>query len=780
MSKERDNAQPHEEIFSANSFAHTLQGRSTDEWEPLLVHLQTTAHMAENFASSFCCDALAKFLGFIHDVGKNSNEFQKYLLKCNGLLPGAAISVDHKSAGAQWISQYAKPPLKQLLPFIIAGHHGGLPNSGSVDICEEGTLRQKLSSKIPAWESENPALQKELSALADQAHLSLCSLPDSVKSQFFKNGYSASFWMRMLYSSLVDADFLATEQFISKDQADYRSHSDIPPLAKLAALLETRLTQFTEQSEETPVNQVRAEVSQACLDAASQTPGIFSLTVPTGGGKTLASLRFALQHALQHGMKRIIYVIPYTSIIEQTAEVFRQLFAELGDHVVLEHHSNIREAEQDSKTLLWAKLVSENWDAPLIITTSAQFFDSLHAAKPSKCRKLHNIAKSIIILDEAQMLPIKVLHPCLNALSELPYYNSSLILCTATQPALSKRKDFTFGLKDVREIIPHPRQHFERLKRTNVEWAYGDKEALLKEEDIAEILSQHPQALCIVDTRRLAANLFHALLVQCKESIFHLSAAMCPDHRSAVLDEVKARLVQGLPCRLISTQLIEAGVDIDFPVVMRSVAGMDSLAQAAGRCNREGKLASGKMILFRSEKPSPLDDIRKAADSASEILSELQPGSDIFTPDLIEQYFNLHYWRRSKEMDQLEVLSCLPDNPSEHTGYKFRELAKRFKLIDDDSCPVIVPWSPSAKQDCEQLRQAYDATTRRTILRRLQRSIVSLNPRDYQQLKAIGGIQTVHEYYDILTNTLPEFYNPNIGIQLTVNTAENTANSYFI
>jgi len=385
----------------------------------------------------------------------------------------------------------------------------------------------------------------------------------------------------------VDADYLDTEEFIC--QGTKAQRDGYKTIGFLKVLFDEHINNMIAGSKETDVNSVRKEVLNNCRQAAESKPGLFSLTVPTGGGKTLSSVAFALDHILYNNKndkglkkKRIIYVIPYTSIIEQTAKVLADIF---GADNVVEHHSNLDPEKETERS----RMASENWDAPIIVTTNVQFFESLFAAKPSRCRKLHNIVNSVVILDEAQLLPEKWLTPCVEAINQLATnYGATILLSTATQPALP-------GLMKPTEIIEGVQVIYDRLKRTEINLPV-DMDVLVSWEEMARKLQKHEQVLCILNTKRDCRELF-ALM---PKGTVHLSTWMCGEHRSKVIAEIKTKLEQKQPIRVISTQLVEAGVDIDFPAVYRAFAGLSSIAQAAGRCNREGKLEKGEVhVLFR-------------------------------------------------------------------------------------------------------------------------------------------------------------------------------------
>jgi len=554
-------------------YAHSLEGKPPSEWQPLEEHLKNVAEIARSFAESFSAGDWGYLAGLWHDIGKYSDEFQKMLGTEEGSdahIETKFRRIDHSTAGAKHAHISLKDKGK-LLAYAIAGHHAGLLDGKSNDACLYNRL---MKENIPDY-SSCPEHILNTKSLGD--------LPFALNVHNPKRfGFQISFFIRMIYSCLVDADFLDTEVFMGREKSSWRK--GYPALHELDAKLGFALKQLSASAPRTLINKHRAAILKNCLDAAELPQGLFSLTVPTGGGKTLSSLAFAIKHALKYNLKRIIYVIPYTSIIEQNAAVFRDI---LGENAVLEHHSNFEPNEEDHRS----RLASENWDAPIIVTTNVQFFESLYRSKSSRCRKIHNIANSVVILDEAQMLPVPLLKPCLEVLRELSSaYRTSIVLCTATQPALSTTETFKDGLEGVREIASDPGKLYAEFKRVRVK-----KLPVISDDELADRLNEHKQVLCIVNTRGHARRIFERIR-DGEEGCYHLSALMCPEHRTATLNKIRSALLDGSPCRVISTQLIEAGVDIDFPVVFRSAAGIDSIAQAAGRCNREGKLLEGGQV----------------------------------------------------------------------------------------------------------------------------------------------------------------------------------------
>lgn len=718
-------------------YAHTVQGESPKSWEPLADHLALVAKYCEEFAAGFGAGQFGRTLGLWHDLGKYSKEFQAYLRRENGYeahLEEYVGRVDHSTFGAQLADRlFGKHPYGKILAYCIAGHHAGLADA--VSESGESGLDRRLKKKIPAIHDAPPDLlmKPDLPSVPPIAFVSDAS--DRISFQL-------AFLTRMLFSCLVDADYLATEAFISPTTAVERK-VDLPSLAVLREKLDQHLQQLSDGKNGT-VAEARSEVLNACRDASSQSRGLYSLTVPTGGGKTLSSLAFGLAHAEMHGMERVIYAIPFTSIVEQTANVFRGVFTDVSDETILEHHCNT-----DPEPTLTTRLVTQNWDAPIVVTTNVQLFESLFAARTSSCRKLHNVCNSVIILDEVQSVPVDLLQPTLATIRELAEnYGCTILLCTATQPAFGRSADFRIGLEHVTEIVPDPPHLFNRLKRVRIVHLGPQSD-----DDITERFGGHGQFLCIVNTRAHAANLFarlraaHLPRTNCETlqdqsridihsaagaTHFHLSTYMCGQHRKIALDTIRQRLREGLPCQVISTQLIEAGVDVDFPVVYRSMTGIDSIAQAAGRCNREGNLNSGQVFLFEPTAVTLRGYLKATADSASELIAGLdRDDMELLSQDIVRSYFGLHFWRHKDRWDAQQVMSCFPA-PYQTIHFNFRTASERFRWIDDTSETVFVPFDLIARKLIKQLRKLQNDGSRiaklRDVLRQLQRYSVSLFP----------------------------------------------------
>ncbi len=518
--------------------------------------------------------------------------------------------------------------------------------------------------------------------------------------------------------------------------------------------MEKTLSSFEPNSD---VNELRLDILNHVRDESDKAPGLFSLTVPTGGGKTLTSLAFALDHAIRHGLRRVIFVIPFTSIVEQNAAVFRQALAPYGDTAVLEHHSAYQDDEQKAPEAAdKLKKAMENWEAPIVVTTSVQFFESLFADRPSQCRKLHNISGSVVILDEAQNLPLKLLRPCVAAIDELARnYQTSLVLCTATQPALTANDEFKNGLSNVRELAPDRERLFDQLKRVTLHHI-GET----SDETITDALRENKQALCIVNNRRHARSLYKR--ISDEPGAYHLTTLMCASHRSKVLDEIRRKLLQGQPCRLVSTSLIEAGVDVDFPLVLRAEAGLDSIAQAAGRCNREGKRAREdsevRVFTVADDWPMP-PELEQFAQASRSIFRQFD---DPLSLDAINAYFRELYWQKGKELDTKDILGRL--ERCQIDSLPFEWISDHFRMIESTMIPVIIPYDEKARQAIKALEHAERVGG---ISRRLQTYLVQIPDQAYKALKSAGAIQTVREIEfgeQFLELVNMDLYHPNYGL----------------
>jgi CRISPR-associated endonuclease/helicase Cas3 len=712
-------------------YAHSKEGEPEQNWQPLEEHLENVAKMAAGFAANFDSGDWAYNVGLLHDLGKADSSFQGYLKRSNGLDDSDYDSgkVNHSSAGAALAKEKVDGFGGLVLSYIAAGHHAGLPDWNPAD-----TGNAALEFRL----KEGRTNLERIKTYADLLYARL--KPVLKPPSFVKGRDDFHLWVRMLYSCLVDSDFLDTEKFMKFDKSALRSEFERLPILKKA--FDEHVNGLASFAEESPVNIIRREILKACIQAADKPPGFFTLTVPTGGGKTLSSMAFALSHSLKHQKSRIIYVIPYTSIIEQTAAIFSAIF---GGENVVEHHSNL----DPDKATPRLNLASENWDAPIIVTTNVQFFESLYAARSSRCRKLHNLVNSIVILDEAQMLPPELLIPCAQAMNQLvKNYGVTFVLATATQPAIP-------DLDNPVEIAGPDLNLYGRLKRTEIAIPRDINDAS-DWSSIAGKLKNHDQVLCIVNSRRDCYNLFKLM----PEGTVHLSALMCGHHRSQVIEYIKGQLKQNLPIRVISTQLVEAGVDIDFPVVYRAFAGLDSIAQAAGRCNREGKLNDGgklgRVEVFIPPKLPPHGLQRKGADTALEICATSQVNMD--DPATYTRYFELFY---SKSNDTGKKF--LEDYLTVGVPYcQFRTAASKFNYIkDENQQAVIVRYGRKIDDLIDELR---DRGPKRDILRKLQRYTVNLPARTAAKMKLDGLLEELHG--GILVQTMPNIYSSKTGLDI--------------
>lgn len=682
-------------------------------------HLNGTADLCTAFAAAFGAQEQGWLAGLAHDLGKYSAAFQRRL-------EGSPVHVDHATAGAAECCKLGQSSAA----FAVAGHHGGLPDGGGLGDHEEdgtfcGRMRKAALGKLAPCEAWREEIR----------------LP-SARQPAFASPQEEMFFTRMLYACLVDGDFLDTETFMA-GKAQNRGGGD--PMAVLEEKLQSYVSGWFPPK--TELNQERCAMLKCCIEQGSrQAPGLFTLTIPTGGGKTVASLAFALRHARTHGLRRVIYVIPYTSIIEQNAQVFRDI---LGDENVLEHHCGVLyditdEAKPENARLA---LATENWDMPVVVTTAVQFFESLFANRSSQCRKLHNLAQSVIIFDEAQMLPVPYLRPCVFAIAQLvKRYGVSAVLCTATQPALDGIFREFLPDKPAVELCPAEVFHPDAFRRITFR-----REKQLSWEAVAERMNGQNQALCIVNSRKSAQSIYGLLE---PEGAFHLSTLMYPAHRKSTLDEIRTRLKEGLPCRVVSTSLIEAGVDVDFPAVFREEAGLDSILQAAGRCNREGKRPAAESIvtIFQGETPPPaLFEIPTAA--GRQALSRYdRPDS----PEAIRYYFQeLLDLKGPEALDQKHILTLM-----EREYMPFRKVAERFHLIDSETKTLYIPLGEG-----EALAQRLRSGERsRALFRALGQYGVSVYPQHFDALDRAGDLELLEDGSAVLVNL--SLYDSHKGLSL--------------
>ncbi|ANY70169.1 hypothetical protein BBD42_29445 [Paenibacillus sp. BIHB 4019] len=762
-------------------YAHRTKSEDKATWQLLIVHLQEVAELAGHFAAAFGARDWGKAAGILHDLGKYSKKFQLRLA-------GSQIAVDHATAGAQHMMEREKGDYALLLAYIIAGHHAGLPDCGT-DAGEESTLFNRLKKEVEPYQE---AAFNELPQQLGLNKLSL-SLKPGISPEF-----QLAFFTRMIFSCLIDADSLNSEAFSNQKQSAKRGKiADFPKLFKK---FETYI-QDEFGVPKSSININRLELLTHCITRAQSPRGMKTLTLPTGSGKTLISLGYALRHAIHHstnddqGIRRIIYVIPYTSIIEQNARIFRKI---VGSKNVLEHHSNVqhekKQESEDGSVDLKEKLqlAEENWDYPIIVTTNVQFFESLFANKRARCRKLHNLANSIIILDEAQLMNGGLFKPSLYALQELTQnYGATVLLCTATQPEIEKLFPEPIQIEELTDDVP---LRFEQFKRVRIKQV-----GTLSLNQIDEQLASHKQVLCVVNTRKIAREIYAQCLKRSsedamKEGFFHLSARMCPIHRTETLALIQERLddKKNLPCTVISTQLIEAGVDIDFPAVYREMAGLDSIAQAAGRCNRNGKALLGYTYVFETEYGLPPGWFSATAEVTQSVLEKYK--DDPLSLEAVRKYFNeLYFYQSSGKVDKTDSKGILEliERRGALLEFPFREIAQRFQLIETAAKAVIVPYERCEERDekkdnalddgvyidehghkqggrnnskawklIDQLQFAFPMTS---ILRQLQPYVVQLYPNEFNAFQKAGEIEQVREGVWVLKNPA-KWYDDKLGV----------------
>jgi CRISPR-associated endonuclease/helicase Cas3 len=714
MEERENDGQGSEADAPSEYVAHTPNDRGI--WQSMRDHEDGVTRLSEAFAAVFGTGEWGRQEGKLHDIGKYSDAFQAYLRACyeaeRRKAPPPKKGVDHKTAGA-W--RAAKEMRNSLLGVVMLGHHGGLPSVAK--------FQDKLAkaAEIPGFET---ALRRATETVGPLQPL---VPPDWIG----KSELKAEFFCRMLYSCLVDADSLDTEAHFDEDKAALRG--DATPLSRYRDDLKRSQEKLMEEArrKSSTVNDVRREVYEACLAAASRAPGVFRLTVPTGGGKTRSSLAFALEHALRHGMERVLYAIPYTSIIDQTVQEFRKIFGTGPDAPqVIEHHSALPEPKEESDeeaegAEFRQRLACDNWDARLVVTTTVQLFESLFGRKPGRCRKVHRLAKSVIILDEVQTLPLPLLAPIIDGLNMLAaHFGTTVVLCTATQPAMEGNSPYLKGFPSVEEIVPAEmrNRHFQSLKR--VEYRIEPESEPWTWDRAAEEMTGVSQCLAVVNTRKDALKLLDALEPEGPEGLFHLSTLLCGAHRKRVIDQVKERLTRGLPVCLVSTQVIEAGVDLDFPRVLRAIGPLDRIIQAAGRCNREGQLPGlGRMTVFYpADGSTPKGSYATALGEAKVYLK--RDGIDLYDPELMTAYFRSLYGLVNTDERKIN---------EGRKALDFPYVEEKFRMIDQDSVSVLVRYDPDAYEAI--LREAeFAGGMSRKLWRKAQPYVVSI-PRWESRLK---------------------------------------------
>lgn len=661
-------------------------------------HCRGVASRAEGFSSVFGMGDWGRLMGLLHDRGKESDAFQCKIRYSSGydISKMPTDAAPHSLAGAIVMhSKYADG--MGLMSNPIAGHHRGLYDMDEFrNMLKNGAVAEEVSRQVP----------------------DLALRPPSVRLK----GMEIHHVVRMLFSCLVDADYLDTEQFM--DETSSRMRESYSSIVDLKERLDRYIGRFS-SSAPSVVNRLRSEVQRMCEERSAMTPGVFELTVPTGGGKTVASVVWAVNHACRHGKQRIIIAISFTSIIMQTAQVLREIF---GSENVIEHHSVMSDEMINERT----RLAAENWDAPIVVTTNVQLFESMFSNRPSKCRKLHSLANSVVILDEAQSLPRSFMQPVADAISTYTrVFGTSFLLCTATQPLISgchkgcgpvEYRGIDAG--DIHCITDRSMDLHERLRRVDMRFDMCE----LTSDEIARRIEGHRRVLCIVNTRGIASEIYGRLRES--DDNFHLSRMMCPLHIRQCLSEIRRQLDDGGDrcVRVVATQLVEAGVDLDFPVVYRQMAGLDSLLQAAGRCNREGLLENGVTHVFRMQGYMPRGTIKESIYAMEELL-RMHPDADWFDPDVIKEYYALLY-KRTPTFDSQEICR-LSETPGE---VRYEEIARRFRLIDDEGMTLVVNYADAGSL-ISRLKRVGPS---RALMRELGQFTVSVTRRQFEEMRRAG------------------------------------------
>ena len=688
-------------------------------------HQRGVAEMAARFADVFGMGEWGRVLGLLHDIGKEKNAFQQHIKKESGFQPDIIVDEDHSHAYVGGlVARQLFPQAALMLSNIIMGHHRGL--------YDVGDWKERMKQAVPP-EVHVPDIKAQL------------SIPSRQNTR-----EDVHHVVRMLYSCLVDADYLDTEAFMAPEQAKMRRSR--VAMGELRSKLEHHLEELGKGASDTEVNRIRRYVQQCCKDCSDGPVDYYSLTVPTGGGKTLSSLLWALRHAEKNDLQRIIIAIPYTSIIVQTAATLKAIF---GEENVLEHHSNMEYDAGDNKEITrQLQLASENWDYPIVVTTNVRFFESLFSNKPSQCRKLHNIAKSVVILDEVQTLPLDFLEPIINTFKSLKnFFGTSFLFTTASQPILDGTIRGTNSLEQfkalphIREIIPAEAQLHDKLRRVELDI----NNAPQSYDDVAKQIAQHDRVLCIVNTRKDAKELFERLP---QEGLtLHLSRMMYPAHVRETIDTIKSALQDDSQriIRVVATQLIEAGVDIDFPVVYRQEAGLDSILQAAGRCNREGKrdICTTHVFSLRQENQLPHGYISQANNARLNMVGQY----DWFAPETMSAYFT-QLFARSEGFDKKQIGRLLY-NPSE---MQFQEAASEFRLINDHTTGIFI--------NCDDSKPLIDELINHgpsyPVLKKLSQYAVSVNQKDFQVLNDNGALS--EPYQGVYVLEVASMYDDKVGL----------------
>lgn len=756
-----------EVIRMAEFYAHTgSDPGDVSIWQTLSEHANEVARRAEAFAEKFGMGVWGRTLGLLHDAGKVSVGFRKRL---EGGKP-----VDHSTAGAKIaIERYGI--CGQFMAYALCGHHGGMPNGKMWSKCSQlqaaslrTPLKDRLAGEIESYGAFFNMVEKGEITLPDASQLGAPMRPGRTFDSSPSKAFSMFVLEHFLYSTLVDADYLDTERFMTPESADAREARDLASMEELLAKLEAHMAELMGTAKDTPVNRARRSVYEDCLTAAAQPCGLYTMTVPTGGGKTLSSMAFALRHAVERGMDRVIVAIPFTSIVEQTAATLKDV---LGAENVLEHHSNYDFGDLDNEEKAGQRLAVQNWDAPIVVTTNVQLFESLFSNKPGKSRKVHNMAKSVIVLDEAQTLPDSLLKPSLAMLEELVAgYDASVVLCTATQPALEGL--WPFGAEP-REIVQRRELFVEAFGGRVVYESLGE----IEEADLVERVASRHQVLCVVGTRGLARTIYDDVIARATEQgdlpdskrafdegFFHLSAFMVPAHRSAMLERIRTRLDNKERCVVVSTQLVEAGVDVDFPEVYRELAGLDSIVQVAGRCNREGCLAGGGTVrVFEcsvdGERQRTGAWLEKMKAIARDVIRENDGKVD---EGLIPEFFKTRYDNESLDAKGIfQKLSSSNLIVDRFTTMPFEQCALDYRIIVDDSVPVFVPWGDEGRKLLGELLASDNPAG---MAMRLQRFSVGVPVWAIDEYKKAGAVEELDPFLILREDGCRSFYREDVGL----------------
>ena len=801
------------------SIAHL---RDSDQKEqPVCDHLTEVSNICGRLAGKVGVSDAGYILGILHDFGKYSSDFQVYIQSATGMLnpdiddqyvDANALKgkIDHSTAGAQWIWQNFKKYgdqgkiVGQILALCLASHHGGMLDCLKVD--GKNGFQKRITKKDgkthlqECLKTADKEILNKLEELATDSFLrDFCNqlikiiAPEKKESEIIKQ-FKLGFFTRFLFSCLIDADRIDSADFENPDNARFRSNEPVNWQIAIDRM-ETKNASFQVRNE---IDTIRSSISDQCRKRAEEHQGIYTLTVPTGGGKTFTSMRYSLHHAKKHKLEHIIYIIPFTSIIEQNAEELRKVLEQDGDEFpwILEHHSNLEPEEQT-----WhSKLVTENWDAPVIFTTMVQFLEVLFGGGTRGARRMHTLANSVLIFDEIQSLPVNCVHLFCNAVQYLvDHAGTTAVLCTATQPLLNDLRCPDKGqltIPDGHELVENMSEVFDQLKRVEVKNMYRSKGWSEKEiADLAlEQLEEKGNCLIIVNTKKWAQKLYEACQDDVDEDVlFHLSTSLCPVHRKAILSKVRNRLDAGLPVLCISSQLIEAGVDIDFNSVIRFLAGLDSIAQAAGRCNRNGNLSTAEVFVVnpQDEKIDMLKDIKIGRDKALRIFSEQEDG-ELLDPEVMSRYFSYYFYERAELMSypltekqarrKDTLLSLLSDNHLNigqteplQLRQSFKTAGKAFKAIDAPTQAVIVPYTQKGKDIIAGLCADFEPSRAYDLLKQAQQYSVNVFPNVWKKLKEAQAVRSVQEGEEIYYLD-EQYYNENFGLSTEVVSKMDTLN----